>query len=338
MEKRKTGRRVRKHTASSVKYDETDIRALFEQFVNIKRASGIAPKTIGQYKTNFAGFISYIERVGNGFDVSDITPEFIREWLSFMMSEHVHFENVKYRRDKPQGLAPATVNTRLKTIRVMFNTLNQNGITAANPVKNVENVKEAVEEIEVLSVDEIKRLFNVMDTQFLTDFRDYVLTNVLLDCMSRISETVQLRIKDIDFENGFVHIRATIAKSRKARTIPISERSLRLINELIAENPSREPSEYIFMTENGAHYDRNRFNQRLKRYSVLAGIDKRIHAHLFRHTSATHFLQNGGNTETLRRILGHANYDLIKRYAHVSNASMKKSAGEFSVLNVFSDV
>src|SRR5690606_10217170 len=90
-------------------------------------------------------------------------------------------------------------------------------------------------------------------------------------------------------------------------------------------------SQYVFATGEDSYYDRNTFNQRLKDYGNAAQITKNMHAHLFRHTAATRWLENGGGMEELRLILGHSKYDMVKRYAHVSRKSLVKAAKEYSI-------
>lgn len=311
--------------------DEKDIRILFRKFVSVKVAEGVAEGTVKQYEENFRFFCEYISRHGNVFDVESITTEFIRDWITYMRFEHVQFRKVSTRGVKEVGLKPSTINTRLKTLKAMFNTLKRERIIEDNPMESVSNVNEPEELIEVLSDKEIVRLLAVMDKSYYTVYRDYVLTVLLLDTMMRISEAVRLTRNDIDRNNGVIIVRAQIAKSRKARAIPISARVLRLLDELMKENDHEVRSEYVFATGDDSYYDRNTYNQRLKDYAATAHINKKVHAHLFRHTAATRWLENGGGMEELRLILGHAKYDMVKRYAHVSNLSIVKAASKYSM-------
>lgn len=328
-------RKRRNLVANHAKLDEfesDDIRTLFNTFVKIKVSEGIAVKTIKQYETNFKQFCDYVEQRGGNYHVKAVTVDFVRDWLTYMQQEHVQFRKISYRRTKSVGLKPATINTRLKTLKVMFNTLHSNLIIKNNPLLKVSNVQQPEELIEVLSDTELTRLLSAMEKTYYTSFRDYVLTILLLDGMLRITEATHLQRNDIDFEKGFVIIRASIAKNRIARNVPITSRTLKLLSELMKENAYTVSSEYVFATENGTPYDRNRYNQRLKGYAKQAYITKPVHAHIFRHTAATRWLENGGNMEELRKILGHSKYDMVKRYAHVSNTALKASANEHSLV------
>lgn len=308
-----------------------DIRQLFRQFVSIKVAEGVSEGTVNQYEDNFTFFCEYIESHGSQYDIEAITSTYIREWITYMQFDHVQFRKVAERKAKEVGLKPSTINTRLKTIRVMFNTLKRERIIEDNPVERITNVSEPEERIEVLSDKELVRLFSVMDKSFYTVYRDYVLTMFLLDTMLRITEATTITRDDFDADAGVVIIRASVAKNRKSRAVPVSKRVMRMIGELIKENEHTIFSDYVFVTDKGAPYDRHQYNKRMKEYAEMAHIKKSIHAHLFRHTAATAWLENGGGMEELRLILGHSKYEMVKRYAHVSSESVVKAAREFSI-------
>lgn len=334
--------RKRRNTSANhsrpIEYESDDIRELYRLFVRIKLSEGIAENTVKQYDTNFGQFLRYVEYRGGNYSAKAITTEFIRDWITYMLNDQVQFERITHRTEKAVGLAPATVNTRLKTIRVMFGTLHKNLVIPNNPMASVKNVREPEELIDVLTDAEIRRLLSAMDRTYYTSFRDYVLTVLLLDAMLRITEATTLKRSDVDFEGGFVAIRGNIAKSRIARLVPVTSRTMTLIRELIRENEYSTDSEYVFATEKGTPYDRNRYNQRLKDYANRAFIDKAVHPHLLRHTAATRWLENGGSLEELRRILGHSKYEMVKRYAHVNNKTLKASANAHSLVNRLSDM
>lgn len=178
--------------------ESNDIRSLFKAFVKIKISEGIAIRTIKQYETNFTQFCDYVELFGGNYGVEAITTEFVREWLTYMQKDHVQFRKIAHRKTKSVGLKPATINTRLKTMKVMFNTLHANRLIKRNPLEGVSNVMQPEELIEVLSNMEITRILNTMDKTYYTSFRDYVLTILLLDGMLRITEATHLQRTDID--------------------------------------------------------------------------------------------------------------------------------------------
>lgn len=98
-----------------------------------------------------------------------------------MKNEKIQFEDPNYKLDdcKTIGLSPSTINTRLKTLRVMFCFLVDKELIERNPMKQIKNVNEPQEEIAVLTVDELQRLLDTPNKQSYNDFRDYVIINLL---------------------------------------------------------------------------------------------------------------------------------------------------------------
>ncbi|OZV95437.1 hypothetical protein CAY57_11300 [Heyndrickxia coagulans] len=106
---------------------------------------------------------------------------------------------------------------------------------------------------------------------------------LLIDGMMRISEAINLRKSDFDYKGQTVTIRASVAKNRKTRTIPLEHRTCRLIKELIAENETDFESEYVFLANYGEQITRDHFRKRLGKFAEQAGI-KRNNAFHFNHT------------------------------------------------------
>ncbi|SES46538.1 tyrosine-type recombinase/integrase [Psychrobacillus sp. OK032] len=116
--------------------------------------------------------------------------------------------------------------------------------------------------------------------------------------------------------------------------VPVSKKVITLLNQLMKENEYGFQSEFIFAVSEYSFYNRHKFNQRLKEYAKLANLNKNVHPHLFRHTSATKWLENGGGLEELRIILGHSKYDMVKRYAHIADSSIIVAAQKYIVWRI----
>ncbi|MCW9133896.1 tyrosine-type recombinase/integrase [Bacillus paramycoides] len=116
-------------------------------------------------------------------------------------------------------------------------------------------LNEPLEEIDTLTVEELRHPLNAPNKRKFSEFRDYVLMNVLLDAMLRIGEAKTLIIYE-DLEKSIIHVRDKNAKNRKYRIIPIQKQTKKLIAELIAENKVDFDSEYIFLANYGEPIDR----------------------------------------------------------------------------------
>ncbi|WAA13385.1 tyrosine-type recombinase/integrase [Fervidibacillus halotolerans] len=313
--------------------DNLDV--LFKKFLEIKKAEGRAEKTINQYIENYRYFSEYLEKRNIPRLMSKMNKDVMRGYIVYMQNEIIKFEDHRFVLDKYKtvGLSPTTINTRLKTLRVMFKCLQDERLITKNPMDGVKNLRDQEKEIVVLSADELKRLLYSLNQRKYTEFRDYVLTMLLLDSMMRISEATGLKTTNFDYATRTVVVPAHAAKNRKARIIPIQEKTARLLRELIAENQTDFDSEYIFLTNNGSKMQPSHYRQRLTRYAERVGIQKKVHPHLIRHTAATMFLENGGDIRHLQKLLGHSDMRMVQRYTHLSNKALIEQHEKYSALN-----
>ena len=305
---------------------------LFDTFLAIKEAEGRAPATMRQYRENYGFFIEYLDKHSIERTASAIDRSVIRDYILFMRNSWIRFEGHSFKSEAEQtvGLAPATINTRLKTLRVFYRCLIEEGLIDSNPMDGVRSVPEHHENIDILTAEELQRLLSVPNRRSYADFRDYVLMNLLLDGMMRISEAIHLKVDDFNHSGQTVVIRAAIAKNRKTRTVPIESRTARLINELIIENKHDFDSDYIFLTVYGGPITRDHFRKRLNEFAEKARIKKNVHPHLFRHTAATMFLEAGGDIRHLQMLLGHSDLRVLLRYTHLSNDALKRQHEQYS--------
>ncbi|MED4309146.1 tyrosine-type recombinase/integrase [Bacillus paralicheniformis] len=330
---KRSGKRVKKER--TLRKTATNLDVLFVQFRAIKKSEGRADSTIGQYEDNYGFFLEFLDRKGIARSINEINRDVIRKYIVYMQDEWVKFEDHAFKKDEhmAKGLAPATINTRLKTLRVLFKTLYDEELIGNNPMHGIKNVKEPEEEIIILDEDELRLLFSAPNQRNYADFRDYVLMNVLLDGMMRISEALGLREENFDFKGCSLHIPAVIAKNRKARTVPIEFGTAKLLNELITENKADFDSDYLFLANYGGRLTRDHFRKRLVQYAREVGITKRVHPHLFRHTAATMYLESGGDIRHLQMLLGHSDLRMVMRYTHLSGRSLTSQHTKYSAIN-----
>lgn len=183
-----------------------------------------------------------------------------------MLNEKVRFEHHRFKTDeeKTVGLSPVTVNTRIKTLRPFFKYLKEESLIHEDPMKSIKDVKEQEENINVLNVDELKRLLNAPNQRFYDDHRDACILTLLIDGFLRIEECLSLKNDDIDFDSGVLTIRASNAKNRKARIIPLQRPTLNMIRELIKET-EEFGSDYLFLSNYGERLTANHFRKTVKK-------------------------------------------------------------------------
>ena len=311
---------------------------LFRTFLAVKSAEGRADNTMQQYRDNYSYFNRYLDDHGISSEFDNMDRHLIREYIRYMREDAIKFEGHKYKADKQRtrGLSPSTVNTRVKTLQTTFRCLVDEEVIPYNPIEGVKRIPDPDELTEVLTIEELKQILKAPDKSTFAGFRDHTLMHVLIDGMMRISEAANLRVSDFDFTQDTVTIRAKIAKSRKYRTLPLKPITSRLVERLIQANANFN-SDYVFLMNYGEPVTRDHFRKRLKGYAKTANIKKNVYPHLLRHTSATLFLEDGGDIRHLQMLLGHADLRMVVRYTHLSDKALKDQHTKHSPINKISD-
>jgi integrase/recombinase XerD len=329
---KRAGKRIKAGRVGSS--DSFVLDDLVERFITAKVAEGRSEGTLEQYRTNFAFFVAWLERMGVPKDVRHVTADVLRNFTVYMLNGRIRYDGHQFKTDeeKTVGLSPVTANTRLKTLRVFFNYLESEGVLGVNPMAKLKKVTEDDEAVQVLSVDQLRRLLAAPNQRRFSGFRDYVLMHLLLDTMLRINEALSLTVNDVDFATNTITVRGEVAKNRHSRFVPMQKVTAKLVRELVEENKEWN-TPWLFVANYGEPLDQNHFRHRLKGYAELAAVtDRRVSPHIFRHTGATLFLQNGGDLRHLQMLLGHRDLRMVLRYTHLDTDALRNQHERYSAL------
>lgn len=331
-EDKRKGRAVKKgRTSERLQYS---LDYLFDYYYQAKKSEGRAENTLKTYVQNFTYFCEFLDERGIIRDIRNIDVEVGREYVIWLRDEKVRFSDNCNVPDSVRtvGLLPKSINTRIKNMKTMFKFLKEEDVIDTDPFVYLKNVQDIGRDIDVLTAEEMNRLIKAPNQRNYSDFRDFVVMNLLIDGMLRVDEALTLRKDDVDLSACYATLRREITKSRKPRVVPITKRTAKLLQELIRETTEFD-SEYIFLNNYGERLLPNHFRHQLKKYADRAGIEKRVYPHLLRHSGATLFLEEGGSQRHLQVILGHADGRMTAHYTHLSDKNVKKNHDEFSPLN-----
>ncbi|MEL7124442.1 MAG: tyrosine-type recombinase/integrase, partial [Bacteroidota bacterium] len=190
--------------------------------------------------------------------------------------------------------------------------------------ENLERPKKSKKLPEVLSIEEVKSII-----QNTINLKHKTLLSLLYSCGLRIGEALKLRIKDINYQRGFMHVRS--AKGSKDRYIPIPKQMIDLLERYLE---FYKPTEFIFEGQNGGMYTAVSARQILKRSLHLTGISKPITLHTLRHSHATHLLENGTDLRFIQELLGHNSPKTTMIYTHVSTTSLDRIKNPFDDFDI----
>lgn len=306
----------------------------FQSFYHAKMAEGRSDRTLETYRENIEHLRDYLTLKGVEATLENITPELLRSYMTWLLKKKRKWEGHAHKAEsnKTVGLSPVTVNTRMKVIRTMFRWLTDEGKVTVDPTMRVKKASEPEQEIQIMSVSDMRRLLAAPNQRSYAGFRDFVAMTTLLDSFGRINEVLTLTRDDVDLTLRTLAFDGDIVKTRRGRHVPISAQTANLLAELMRESDDFG-SDYIFLSNHGEPLVDDQFRRRLKLHARNAGITIRVYPHLFRHTAATLFLENGGEARHLAKILGHRDLRMVMRYTHLSDSSVKSQHEAYSPVN-----
>jgi integrase/recombinase XerD len=256
---------------------------MFDRFMNFKNSEGLAPRTIEEYGQHFQWLCDYLDKDLSKEEMT--TPVFLG-WIDYM----VHDKQLK----------PMTVNIRVRTMRAFLRYCFMENMIDEPIHERFKPVKVAEEQIEALTVSEIKSLLNSFDESTYAGFRDKVMVMVLLDTMVRISELLAMKRSNIDFKAGTIKLEAMNTKTRKAREVPLSTKTMKHLKEYMIESE-----------DFGEEF--NTWRTRLHEVAELSGVKKAVRPHILRHTGALLYIQNGGDPFSLQKFYAASYFEQRKR-------------------------
>lgn len=270
-------------------------------YLEIER--GLSKNTIAAYKNDLYLFFEFLNGINN---VEDIKRHHLSDYIKHLGT---HSHNA------------ATITRKIASIKGFFRYLCSTKELKANPALSISSPKVSKKLPKVMSVDEIEKLFKEK-----MDVRELAVFELLYATGLRVSELVDLDIKNIDFKNSTIR---TVGKGSKERVIPIGTKAKSALKNYLKEremalklsNSRKKEENKVFL---------NNFAEKITRqwvYSFIRELGNIIHKsispHTVRHTFATHLLENGADLRVVQELLGHANIVTTQLYTHISKKHLK---------------
>lgn len=225
--------------------------------------------------------------------------------------EEITEDDVKhYMAENLSDKSSSSVVLFLSALKYAYSNILQKDITS-----NIRRPKKERRIPAVLTKEEVKQLIESVSNN-----KSKLMISMLYACGFRVSELVNLKIIDLEFNENIGHARQ--AKGKKDRLFNIPHFLLQSIKE-VTERQRSLGREYLFTGPKGKLSSRN-LQKIVKRAAVNAGIQKEVHPHTLRHSFATHLLENGTDIRFIQTLLGHSSLSTTELYTHVSTEQIKK--------------
>lgn len=221
---------------------------------------------------------------------------------------------------KREGRAASTVARKLASIKAFYRFLTAERYIRRNPAEVLEAASRGLHLPKVLSVQEVERLLDEPNLGTLDGYRDKTMLELLYATGMRVSELVNVPVKNVDMKMQYVIV---MGKGSKERMLPLGRTALHYLEhylsvvrpQLLHGKPDKAAE--LFVTGWGGPMTRERFYEIIVAYGKSAGISKRVTPHMLRHSFATHLLNNGTDLRIVQELLGHADISTTQIYTHL---------------------
>lgn len=221
-----------------------------------------------------------------------------------------------------QGLGARTIHRQLSAARSFYRYLMREGLCEINPLAGLSAPKPEKRLPEVLSVDQLQRLFRDVGKDPLM-LRDVAMMELLYSSGLRLSELVGLDIDDINFDD---HIVRVTGKGNKMRDIPIGRFAYQALHVWLKERQQLKIQDplALFLSQQGKRLSTRSVQLRMNKLARQQGLDGPVHPHMLRHSFASHLLESSGDLRAVQELLGHASISTTQIYTHLDYQHLAK--------------
>lgn len=233
-------------------------------------------------------------------------------------------------------LAERSQARNISSLKSFFRFLLEENEISLNPAHLLETPKQGLYLPDTLGIQEINQLIGAIDRSSLLGERNYTMLEVLYGCGLRVSELINLLISDLFLDEEFIRV---LGKGEKQRLVPIPEATSRLLKRYLETirphfRIEKGHTDFLFLNQRGKALTRVMVFLIIQNLAKQIGLKKKISPHTFRHSFATHLLQNGADLRFIQEILGHSSITTTEIYTHLENEELREVVLQYHPRNL----
>jgi len=279
----------------------------FQMYLQIER--GLSKNSIENYILDIQAFQKFLEIEKINISPLECEEEIIKQFI---------YETAK-------ALSPYTQARRISGLRSFFDYLIFEKYITSNPTDLIETPKLGRKLPDVLSIEEIELLIDHLDLQHPQGHRNRAILETLYGSGLRVSELIKLNLSNLFFKESLIRV---TGKGNKQRLVPmgiIAKKYLNIYIEEVRTNQKihSEFKDVLFLNRNGKGLTRQMIFTLIRTLAIKAGIKKKIGPHTFRHSFATHLLENEADLRSIQILMGHENITTTEMYTHLDTHHLR---------------
>ncbi|MGE4445601.1 MAG: tyrosine-type recombinase/integrase [Synergistaceae bacterium] len=275
-----------------------DAYSALDTFCSIRKAEGLAERTIGLYRTTVAPFLRNY-------------PDFLESPRSTVIDYVTAPSN------------PWTRFTRIKVLKVFCKFLLEEGVINKDPLKGIKNPMPQTK-IVCPEMETVQAFLKSLNSKVYGEMRLRCVILLAVDSGLRLGEICGLKRSDLDMDNMLITVQAETSKSRRKRVVPVSPQVVKELYRFMIACSKNWESEWMFPTETGEYMKPASLGLSIRRISNKTGIKLKMHG--LRHLCATEFLRQTGNIALTAQLLGHTNITVTSKfYEHLNITDLQQA-------------
>ena len=233
--------------------------------------------------------------------------------------------------DVAKKVNPRSQSRLISGLKGFFNYLIFEDYRKTNPLELIDSPKLGRKLPDTLALEEIDALINAIDLSSKQGERNRAILETLYGCGLRVSELTNLKISDLFFDEGFIKVTGKGDKQRLVPIGPTTEKYINIYRKEIRVHQEIHPlaKDTVFLNQHGKPLTRAMIFTIVKRLAEKAGIRKTISPHTFRHSFATHLLENGADLRAIQQMLGHESITTTEIYTHIDRKHLTEVINKF---------
>ena len=286
----------------------------FQHFLKLEKS--LSANSLEAYTNDLNKFIQYLNIKNLSLEPEQIKLEHLRNFVKWI---------------NELGMGARTQARIISGLKAFFRFLVLDERIAEDPTVLLESPKIGRKLPEILSIEEINLLINTIDLSKPEGHRNKAIIEVLYGCGLRVSELTSLKISDMFLDKGFIKI---IGKGDKERLVPVGAKAAKeIMNYLPDRNKltkiDKNSRDILFLNRRGKSLTRVMIFTIIKDLTVKAGIGKKISPHTFRHSFATHLVENGADLRAVQEMLGHESILTTEIYTHLDRDFLRETIKKY---------
>ncbi len=289
--------------------------ALKDYRIYLRLERGLSENSINSYSYDIQGFIDHIDAYHPQLTITNCQKEDAQAYI-YALAKKV---NARSQARQISGL------------KSFFNFLIFEGYREDSPMDLIESPKTGRKLPDVLGVKEIDQILNALDLSHPQGYRNLTILETLYGSGLRVSELINLKISDLHFDENLLLI---TGKGNKQRLVPLGAVCKQKLKVYLADvrvhvPVKKEYQDIVFLNQHGRQLTRAMIFTIVRQATANAGIEKKVSPHTFRHSFATHLLENGADLRSIQLMMGHENITTTEVYMHLDIQHLSKSLQAF---------